>query len=97
MFFVLPQAQNKEKILNPHKELHLRPLDHTPMFSISSCTKLKIYQASFLFYNIKNCHQYTCASITTKRSSELWEALLALPSLEPVSVMYCKSLLSWAA
>ena len=36
MFFVLPQAQNKEKILNPHKELHLRPLDHTPMFSISS-------------------------------------------------------------
>ena len=37
MFFVLQQAQNKEKIMNPHKELHLRPLDHTtPMFSISS-------------------------------------------------------------
>ena len=25
-------------------------------------TKLKTYQASFLFYNIKNCHQYTYAS-----------------------------------
>ena len=36
MFFVLSQAWDKEKILNPHKELHLRPLDHTPMFSISS-------------------------------------------------------------
>ena len=44
MFFVLPQAQNKEKILNPHKEFHLRPLDHTPMFSISSQnSKLSIF------------------------------------------------------
>ena len=44
MFFVLSQAWNKEKILNSHKELHLRPLDHTPMFSISSQnSKLSIF------------------------------------------------------
>ena len=44
MFFVLPQAWNKEKILNSHKELHLRPLDHTPMLSISSQnSKLSIF------------------------------------------------------
>ena len=44
MFFVLSQAWDKEKILNPHKELHLRPLDHTLMFSISSQnSKLTIF------------------------------------------------------
>ena len=29
MFFILPQAWDKEKILNPHEELNLRPLDST--------------------------------------------------------------------
>ena len=44
MFFVLSQAWDKEKILNLHKELHLRPLDHTPMFSMSSQnSKLSIF------------------------------------------------------
>ena len=37
MFFILPQAWDKEKILNPHEEPNLKPLDfHTLMFSISS-------------------------------------------------------------
>ena len=94
MFFVLPQAQNKEKILNPHKELHLRPLDHTPMFSISSQNSKLTRHLSYSI-TLKTVIKHMC--ITTKRSSELWEAFLALPSLEPVSVMYCKSLLSWAA
>ena len=57
MFFVLPQAQNKEKILNPHKELHLRPLDHTPMFSISSQnSKLSIFLILFTLKTVINTH-----------------------------------------
>ena len=52
MFFVLPQARNKEKILNPHKELHLRPLDHTPMFSISSQNS-KLSISLILFNTLK--------------------------------------------
>ena len=57
MFFVLPQAQNKEKILNPHKEFHLRPLDHTPMFSISSQnSKLSIFLILFTLKTVINTH-----------------------------------------
>ena len=61
MFFVLSQAWDKEKILNPHKELHLRPLDHTPMFSISSQNSKLTKHLSYSIY-IKNCYQNTCAS-----------------------------------
>ena len=57
MFFVLSQAWDKEKILNPHKELHLRPLDHTPMFSISSQnSKLSISLILFTLKTVINTH-----------------------------------------
>ena len=53
MFFVLSQAQNKEKILNPHKEFHLRPLDHIPMFSISSQnSKLTKHLCNVMYCNV---------------------------------------------
>ena len=59
MFFVLSQAWDKEKILNPHKELHLRPLDHTPMFSISSQnSKLSISLILFTLKTVINTHMH---------------------------------------
>ena len=57
MFFVLSQAWDKEKILNLHKELHLRPLDHTPMFSISSQnSKLSIFLILCTLKTVINTH-----------------------------------------
>ena len=62
MFFILPQAWDNEKILNPHEELNLRPLDfHTLMFSISSQSLKLTKHLSYSIY-IENCYQYKCAS-----------------------------------
>ena len=61
MFFVLPQAWNKEK--NSESPQGIAPQtfgSHSHVLYLFP--KLKTYQASFLFYNIKNCYQYTCAS-----------------------------------
>ena len=42
--FVLSRAWDKKKILSPHEELHLRPLDSTPQCSTTEPQRLHGYK-----------------------------------------------------
>ena len=60
MFFILPQAWDKEKILNPHEDQTSDLwIPHSDVLNFF--TELKTFHLSYSMY-IKNCYQYKCAS-----------------------------------